>query len=653
MNQHNNIKLNNIEDDLDSFNEEEEENNIFINKKELVHIENDTSINVDKSFDDDHSKNSTMKKGGLLINNISAIKDKFSSASEISEKKMTEPNFFSKKIKKELNDSNDGINKLNLDTSNNYDDVKNLINPINYFEKLNNPSIQNNTNNIQMNFQLNQEKDNMNNNELSISNFSHYFIGKNLNQNNNINNNIIKEYQSKYSLLESKYINLNNQFQNLKNEYDEINNGNKSLLELLSYWQKFYLEIKEIVFPQEPKNNNTDISTNDYMDDPYRLQLIDEVKKIIIISKNKVYNIFYKSPVNSFQIQSSKPIISRNYSEKRVNSFFIENIKFKNEINNENENNIQMSKKFLDESDDLDFLPPMKYSEKVNIGVNTENYPKEVKKSPFINLFISQNEVRISLLGKNSDNKNKTNNNKIKINQENPRVKKIITNFTNSKNKKKDYKIVLSENISFQLENTPSKANESSSEIVQTDITNNNMNDLILFKDENERVQKKLEEKLNKLNNEIQDVSNKNNSKIFLPEMIPPENTFKIFMNCIKNFKYEEELYRKYIQDEDVQNIKNFVEKLEKNSIGTTLPVLKAKRIKEVYLNNKTNKESNMQKKYKEKILFGDKSLYLNIFPKKRNTSDFKTYSDRSNSVLNNNMIFNKYKAAIMSLKDN
>ena len=65
MNQRNNFKNNNnnnIDDEIDSFNEEDEDNHLFINKKELVHIENDTSINVDKSFDEEHSKTSTLKK---------------------------------------------------------------------------------------------------------------------------------------------------------------------------------------------------------------------------------------------------------------------------------------------------------------------------------------------------------------------------------------------------------------------------------------------------------------------------------------------------------------------------------------------------------------------------------------------------------------
>ena len=113
MSQRNNFKNenNNSEDEMESLNEEDEDNDLFMNKKELVHIENDTSINVDKSFEDDHSKTSTMKKGGLIINNISAIKEQFSQAVDLSDKKIVDQNFFSKQIKAELGDLNDTSKK--------------------------------------------------------------------------------------------------------------------------------------------------------------------------------------------------------------------------------------------------------------------------------------------------------------------------------------------------------------------------------------------------------------------------------------------------------------------------------------------------------------------------------------------------------------
>ena len=145
---------------------------------------------------------------------------------------------------------------------------------------------------------------------------------------------------------------------------------------------------------------------------------------------------------------------------------------------------------------------------------------------------------------------------------------------------------------------------------------------------------------------------NLNNSFIFLPEMIPPENTYKIFMNCIKNIKYEEGIYKKFMQEDDLYNLKNFVEKMEKYLYGTSLPVLKAKKRKDYIIHTKINNESNTQKKFKERILNGNKGTFSNINSKKRNISDSKNYYDRSSSVLNNNIIFNKYKAAIMSLKD-
>ena len=135
--------------------------------------------------------------------------------------------------------------------------------------------------------------------------------------------------------------------------------------------------------------------------------------------------------------------------------------------------------------------------------------------------------------------------------------------------------------------------------------------------------------------------------------MIPPENTYKIFMNCIKNFKYEEGMYQKFIVEDDIINLKNFVEKMEKYLIGSSLPVLKATKRKDYIIHSKLNNESN-KKKYKDNILSSIRPKYSNISIKKRNTSDSKNYYERSNSVINNNnIIFNKYKASIMSLKDN
>lgn len=192
MSQRNNFKNenNNSEDEIESFNEEEEDNDLFMNKKELVHIENDTSINVDKSFDDDHSKTSTLKKGGLIINNISAINEQFSKDIDFSDKKIVDQNFFSQQIKAELGEYNDTENKIEQKGVNNLKKSQNglKINPVNYFETFNNLALDdknNNNNNLQKNNinMLNNvvigknyiinENNSKKSNEYSTSNFNH------------------------------------------------------------------------------------------------------------------------------------------------------------------------------------------------------------------------------------------------------------------------------------------------------------------------------------------------------------------------------------------------------------------------------------------------------------------------------------------------
>ena len=714
MNQRNNFKsqnqINNSDDEIDSFNDEEEENDLFMNKKELVHIENDTSINVDKSFDDEHSKASTLKRGGLIINNISAINEQFSQGIELSDKKMGDANFFTK----QLADFNDTENKKEQNPLNDFREIQNniQINPTNYFETFNNLAIseENNKNtqksNINIlnnmiigkkNYIINEKNKNKEN--YSITNFNLNYIGigqtnKNLNQ--NVESMIsLRESQNKCKQFESKYFNLNNQYKKLKNEFDEINNSNKSLLDLLSYWQKFYLEIKEIVLPEERKNNN-DKSIGDYMDDPYRIQVIDEVKRLIMISRDRVYKNYYKTTINNFAIINnndnnnvSNDKWNKNLSQNNVESFNILKFKILNDDDlNDNINNVKMSKKFLDESDDLDFLPPLKYPEKINIGINTDNLESDDNNKETIfdskKLFISQKIHKYTFF----EIKGNNNINKLTTKQENPIIKKVISGSSNKnifiKNKQKDLKINSIEKITIKGKLTlPKKFKKNTTykfAFIQTDLSNTEIKELITFKKEKEIIVKQYEEKINTLNNYIKNnnmLTNRNikkiknyniknnkensspnknpnnsNPKIFLPEMIPPENTYKIFMNCIKNFKYEENIYQKYMQEDDLYILKNFVEKMEKYLIGTSLPVLKAVKRKDYIIHTKANNESSTQKKYKEKILTGKKPIFFNVNVKKRNTSDSKNYYDRSNSVLNNNIIFNKYKAAIMSLKD-
>ena len=685
MSQINNFKNenNNSEDEMESLNEEDEDNDLFMNKKELVHIENDTSINVDKSFEDDHSKTSTMKKGGLIINNISAIKEQFSQAVDLSDKKIVDQNFFSKQIKAELGDLNDTEDKIEQKDLNNLKKNQNgiRINPTNYFEAFNNVALENNNNNNNNNLQnssiniLNNmiigkknyiinDNSSLKANKFSISNFHHSIIGFNDINNHNKSPNEIKNQNNQ---LETNYFNLNNQYKKLKNDYDELNTSNKSLLELLLYWQKFYLEIKEIVLPEGKKNNN-DLSINDYMDDPYRIQVIDEVKKLIIIARDKAHNNLYKASDINFSILKDSKInkknIINNIEQIRVESFNLNHDIIKPDDVNENMNELKISKKFLDESDDLDFPPIRYYSEKINIGINTDKELSENKKE----IIFDSKKLSICKVNINYEIKGNKNNNKLQL--DNP----IILKKANpKKNKKIEFQILNSENFIIKGKtNFPKKFKKNTTykfACIQTDVSKDIIDNLFLFKEENEVIQKQLKEKINNFNSmkENSEVKNEKiykgsnspsknaniNSKMFLPEMIPPENTYKIFLNCIKNFKYEEGIYQQYIVEDDIIILKKFVEKMEKYLIGTSLPVLKAKKRKDYIIHTKLNNESSLQKKYKERILSGARPNYTNINLKKRNTSDSKNYYERSNSVINNNnIIFNKYKNSIMSLKD-
>ena len=645
MSQRNNFKNenNNSEDEMESLNEEDEDNDLFMNKKELVHIENDTSINVDKSFEDDHSKTSTMKKGGLIINNISAIKEQFSQAVDLSDKKIVDQNFFSKQIKAELGDLNDTEDKIEQKGLNNLKKNQNgiRINPTNYFEAFNNVALENNNNNNNNNLQNNSinilnnmiigkknyiinDNSSLKANKFSISNFHHSIIGFNDINNHNKSQNEIKNQNNQ---LETNYFNLNNQYKKLKNDYDELNTSNKSLLELLLYWQKFYLEIKEIVLPEGKKNNN-DLSINDYMDDPYRIQVIDEVKKLIIIARDKAHNNLYKASDINFSILKDSKInkknIINNIEQIRVESFNLNHDIIKPDDVNENMNELKISKKFLDESDDLDFPPIRYYSEKINIGINTDKELSENKKE----IIFDSKKLSICKVNINYEIKGNKNNNKLQL--DNP----IILKKANpKKNKKIEFQILNSENFIIKGKtNFPKKFKKNTTykfACIQTDVSKDIIDNLFLFKEENEVIQKQLKEKINNFNSmkENSEVKNEKiykgsnspsknaniNSKMFLPEMIPPENTYKIFLNCIKNFKYEEGIYQQYIVEDDIIILKKFVEKMEKYLIGTSLPVLKAKKRKDYIIHTKLNNESSLQKKYKERILSGARPNYTNI----------------------------------------
>ena len=60
-------------------------------------------------------------------------------------------------------------------------------------------------------------------------------------------------------------------------------------------------------------------------------------------------------------------------------------------------------------------------------------------------------------------------------------------------------------------------------------------------------------------------LSNKNNlinSVNIMPEIISPENMYKIFIYCIKQFDYEKKIYNKFLNQEDLEILEKFAKKL-------------------------------------------------------------------------------------------
>jgi len=849
MNSSGNLNLKNQEDitdfEIGSFNEEEEQ---FMNKKQLVHIDDDTSINVDMS-EDDRSKSSTLKKS-FLINNMSVINEEFPFNNQLVNKKENKNNdmndltssadFYNSEgigsyplmmsdKKKEIvnqkyklnnymkenninninniNDKNDEIiesletkidnngyffsskpnvnqqfideNNMNLNNSSNKrNNIKNqganitikdiddededveeydLNNNNNQFTLQNKqPSYKNNPNVAINNNNYNHNPNHIFNN-LQENSFSLYILSSYINKlSGSINSSgqtfglaqsESKEFQNKYTQLESKYNSLLSQNKKLVEKYEELKSSNESVLELLTYWQKFYLEILEIVKPKNSKNNKSDISISDFMDDPYRIQLINDVKKLVLISRDKVYNNFYVSQINHFNIKGKEKIGENNDSIKIEKEIIVKKNDF-NEISNitkiesfmyetKEKNN---DKKILNEKDDINSLPPIRKKEQTDIGINTDitgeyslkpiikEVIKEVeviKKVPLQkfeekNLKISSKVQNISYINISSKNKKLKISNSESINFISKPKPKIIEQKTKFNDLKMNSSIKLYfKGITPSIPMSPTKFKKNTMHkfaSVQTEMTYKNLNSietlnkacssqLLNSQKEKEKMQKLYEEKIESLTkiineniknekeakkeNERYNNNNNNNiidnnsgqkkedeiptmlnsSLIFLPEMIPPENTYKIFIHCVKHFKYEEDIYKKYLEEEDLYTLKAFVEKMEKYLRGASLPLVKysKKKIKDksretskeknnnIIINNKYIKpESSLRKRYNENSLNNPKQKSSNSKSKMSCNSENKYAlgEKKVNSIYNNNNTFNKYKAAILALKE-
>ena len=629
----------------DEIGELHEEDNIFMKQKELIKIENDKSINVDVSYDDEHSKSSTLRKNN---NNNDLLKY------------MKDSNDFGIILPTDLKNQNFYNNENNENNNNNNENRDNLLNS---FNCKNNNNNDNDINNY------------VNENNYIITNFSYIIIG---------NNSINQSYPS-FGLSQSK------EMKALENKYLELMNNYNTILSLMEYWQKFYLEIVQLVSSQ--LKNNSNLKLDDLLNEQFKLTVIEDVKNLINISqqynfnnynnKNKTFqnenitiikenNLFINKSYkfynnlenineNYFNIIQNNNIFSNKFNKKLLESKN-ENFNFDKNFNldslNFEQKNI-INNKFYLEDDELDDLPPIIF--------NKENKAINLKLQKIQNLLIKPN---------------KKNNKKINLSFSDNKIVNSYFEITNSYNIKK------CKTNYHPLNEKETMTDLTIKNIYNLETLNNEIsNQLNIIEKDKQKLKLSYEQQINDLNNEInllklnnvnnntQDtkdilsttILNKSTSNInlnvsinqFLPEMIPPEQTYKIFSHCIKHFKYEEEIYKEFMEEEDLIHLKNFVKKMEKFFKFTSMPV-KINNIEPIHYYRPI--ESATQKKYKETLLNGFKPLTVTHFSrsssKKRNDlNDFKnnsTYlSNNNKNNNNNNSTFNKYKAVLRSLKLN
>lgn len=63
--------------------------------------------------------------------------------------------------------------------------------------------------------------------------------------------------------------------------------------------------------------------------------------------------------------------------------------------------------------------------------------------------------------------------------------------------------------------------------------------------------------------------------------MIPPRQMYNFFIQCIKQFEYEEKIYDKFLTINDLKLIKSFVEKIDKYIMRIVSPSSGCLKIKE------------------------------------------------------------------------
>ena len=218
-------------------------------------------------------------------------------------------------------------------------------------------------------------------------------------------------------------------------------------------------------------------------------------------------------------------------------------------------------------------------SDEIENNISEKNF-KEINVNSNLNSNSNTNSIFLSITHK-TQIINNTNTNNININSEDS-----FLNLLDSikKPKKLDYKQFYDEVKKLVIEESSSE-NENEIFFVLNKVKEMAKTIKQIKKKETKNIEKKLGENMEQQSDiktkttkiaQIDDIINKdkklsiNNYSYncavndYLPELLSPENNYKLFINSLKQFEYEEKIYDKYLTHDDLQIMKSFPEKLYK-----------------------------------------------------------------------------------------
>ena len=434
----NHRQLDDIVDDAVSFHEEEEEHN-YLGKKELLEIEGDKSIDPDYSYDEDKSKGSSIKRN----TNTELMKLLSESTTEVYHKKISTNNLngsiendFSKELSRD-SELNNIINSKNFNAPLMRPGNDNFISSINQFDnqnpnlkysniiqqiptKIDNnfyygnsnfntdyDNILNNKNNTFINNNSKKFKNNNfntfnkfnNNNKIyQINSFDYFIQGKNLNN--------FKQSNPSFGILQN--IELEKNYKELEKNYNELEKSYNEVLNLIEYWQNFYLDIAKLVL------ENININKNDPFSNEFKFAVIENVKSIVKLAKDKAFSIFKICNEESFNLLNHKMSLKNKKNDFTLyNNLNIEIIgKEKNNIlmfskENESKKNIiqELNYKNIELTQKIESLESIN---KINQKIQSSE-PETMQKDYFVELnqlYNKINEMEIKNSKLSFDNKN-------------------------------------------------------------------------------------------------------------------------------------------------------------------------------------------------------------------------------------------------------